>query len=326
MMPLKCLAAVFGGALALTAQLSVSAVAQETYPARPVHVIVGLGAGSSTDVTARVISQKMGQLLGQSFVVENRAGAGGNIATAFVAHAPKDGYTLLFGSVATTVNVTLMPNAGFDLVRDLAPVALLATVPNILVVHPSLGVHSLDELTALAKSRPNEILFASSGIGTSPHLSAELFNLMAGVKLAHIPYQGSSQAMTDLIAGRTSVMFSPAPTAISQLHAGTLIALASTQSKRASAAPDLPTMEELGLKGFDTGVWFGLYAPAGTPQAIIDLLSRSANEALRHEDVQRSFKSQGIDALGGTPEEFAVYIKSEIDKWARVVKAAGIKR
>ena len=316
----------FWGALALIAQLSVSAVAQETYPARPVHVIVGLGAGSSTDVTARVISQKMGQLLGQSFVVENRAGAGGNIATAFVAHAPKDGYTLLFGSVATTVNVTLMPNAGFDLVRDLAPVALLATVPNILVVHPSLGVHSLDELTALAKSRPNEILFASSGIGTSPHLSAELFNLMAGVKLAHIPYQGSSQAMTDLIAGRTSVMFSPAPTAISQLHAGTLIALASTQSKRASAAPDLPTMDELGLKGFDTGIWFGLSAPAGTPQAIIDRLSQSANEALRSEDVQRSFKSQGIDTLGGTPQEFAVYIKSEIEKWARVVKAAGIKR
>jgi tripartite-type tricarboxylate transporter receptor subunit TctC len=316
----------FWGALALIAQLSVSAVAQETYPARPVHVIVGLGAGSSTDVTARVITQKMGQILGQSFVVENRAGAGGNIATGFVAHAPRDGYKLLFGSVATTVNVTLLPNAGFDLVRDLAPVALLATVPNILVVHPSLGVHSLDQLTALAKSRPNEILFASSGIGTSPHLSAELFNLMAGVKLVHVPYQGSSQAMTDLIAGRTSVMFSPAPTAISQLHSGTLIALASTQIKRASAAPDLPTMDELGLKGFDTGVWFGLFAPAGTPQAIIDRLSRSANEALRHEDVRRAFKSQGIDALGGTPQEFAVYIKSEIDKWARVVEAAGIKR
>jgi tripartite-type tricarboxylate transporter receptor subunit TctC len=233
---------------------------------------------------------------------------------------------LLFGSVTTTVNGTLLPNAGFDLVRDLAPVALLATVPNILVVHPSLGVHSLDELRALAKSRPNEILFASSGIGTSPHLSAELFNLMAGIKLVHVPYQGSSQAMTDLIAGRTSVMFSPAPTAISQLHSGTLIALASTQIKRASAAPDLPTMDELGLKGFDTGVWFGLFAPAGTPQAIIDRLSRSANEALRHEDVRRAFKSQGIDALGGTPQEFAVYIKSEIDKWARVVEAAGIKR
>jgi tripartite-type tricarboxylate transporter receptor subunit TctC len=316
----------FWGALALIAQLSVSAVAQETYPARPVYVIVGLGAGSSTDVTARVITQKMGQILGQSFVVENRAGAGGSIATGFVAHAPRDGYKLLFGSVATTVNVTLLPNAGFDLVRDLAPVALLATVPNILVVHPSLGVHSLDELRALAKSRPNEILFASSGIGTSPHLSAELFNLMAGIKLVHVPYQGSSQAMTDLIAGRTSVMFSPAPTAISQLHSGTLIALASTQIKRASAATDLPTMDELGLKGFDTGVWFGLFAPAGTPQAIIDRLSRSANEALRHEDVRRAFKSQGIDALGGTPQEFAVYIKSEIDKWARVVEAAGIKR
>jgi tripartite-type tricarboxylate transporter receptor subunit TctC len=325
-MPLKCLAVALGGALALVAPLNVSAVAQETYPARPVHVIVGLGAGSSTDVTARVVTQKMGQILGQSFVVENRPGAGGNIASTFVGHASKDGYTLLFGSVATTVNVTLMPNAGFDLVRDLAPVALLATVPNILVVHPSLGVKSLDQLTALAKARPNEILFASSGIGTSPHLSAELFNLMAGVKLAHVPYQGSSQAMTDLISGRTSVMFSPAPTAISQVQSGNVIALASTQIKRASAAPDLPTMDELGLKGFDTGVWFGLYAPAGTPQVIIDRLSQSANEALRSEDVQRTFKTQGIDALGGTPQEFAVYIKSEIAKWARVVEAAGIKR
>ncbi len=325
-MSLKSLAFAIGGALALIGQLNVSATAQEAYPARPVHVIVGLGAGSSTDVTARVLAQKMGQILGQFFVVENRAGAGGNLATAFVAHAPKDGYTLLFGSVATTVNVTLMPNAGFDLVKDLAPVALLATVPNILVVHPSLGVKTLDQLTALAKSRPNEILFASSGIGTSPHLSAELFNLMAGVKLAHVPYQGSAQAMTDLIAGRTSVMFSPAPTAISQVQSGNVIALASTQIKRASAALDLPTMDELGLKGFDTGVWFGLYAPTGTPKAIVDQLSRSANEALRSEDVQRAFKSQGIDPLGGTPEEFAVYIKSEIDKWARVVDAAGIKR
>lgn len=323
---MKSLAFAFSGALALIAQLTLSATTQEIYPARPVHVIVGLAAGSSTDVTARVISQKMGQILGQSFLVENRPGAGGNIASGFVAHASKDGYTLLFGSVATTVNVTLLPNADFDLVRDLAPVALLATVPNILVVHPSLGVRTLDQLTALAKSRPNEILFASSGIGTSPHLSAELFNLMAGVKLAHIPYQGSAQAMTDLIAGRTSVMFSPAPTAISQVHSGNVIALASTQIKRASAAPDLPTMDELGLKGFDTGVWFGLYAPAGTPKAIVDQLSRSANEALRSEDVQRAFKTQGIDPLGGTPEEFAVYITSEIAKWARVVEAAGIKR
>jgi tripartite-type tricarboxylate transporter receptor subunit TctC len=310
----------------LMMQLVLSAAAQDSYPNRPVRLIVGLGAGSSTDVTARIVAQKMGEGLGQTFVVENRAGAGGNIATGFVAHAAADGYTLLFGSVATTVNVTLSPNPGFDFVKDLAPVALLATVPNILVVHPSLGVKSLDQLIAVARSRPNEILYASSGIGTSPHMSAELFNLMAGVKLAHVPYQGSSQAMADLITGRTSVMFTPAPTALSQMKSGNLIALASTQLTRASAAPDLPTMDELGLKGFNTGVWFGLFAPAGTPKAVIDKLARSANEAVKSEGVLAAFKTQGIDVLGSGSEEFSAYVKSEIEKWANVVRAAGMKR
>lgn len=302
------------------------ALAQDAYPNRPVRLIVGLGPGSSTDVTARVIGQKMGQALGQTFVVENRPGAGGNIATAFVAQAPTDGYTLLFGSAATTVNVTLSPNAGFDLVKDLTPVALLATVPNILVVHPSLGVKNVAELITKARSRPNEILYASSGHGTSPHLSAELFNMMAGVKLVHVPYQGSSQAMSDLVSGRTLLMFTPAPTALTQLKSSDLIPLASTQLKRAGAAPDLPTMDELGLKGFDTGVWFGLYAPAGTPKAIIDRLARAANEAVRSEDVRAAFAPQGIDSIGSTPEEFATYVRSEIDKWAKVVNEAGLKR
>jgi tripartite-type tricarboxylate transporter receptor subunit TctC len=180
---------------------------QDTYPTRPVHFVVGLAAGSSTDVTARVIANKITTLLGQQFVVENRPGASGNIATAFVASAPKDGYTLLLGSVATTINVTLLPNQGFDLVRDFQPVTLLATVPNILLVHRSLGVQNLGELITLAKAKPGEILYASSGIGTSSHLSAEMFDIMANVKMVHVPYQGSSQAMTDLIAGRTSVIF-----------------------------------------------------------------------------------------------------------------------
>ena len=184
-----------------------SAPAQEAYPSRPVRVIVGLAAGSSTDVTARIIGQKMGQALGQSFIVENRPGAGGNIATGFVAHNPPDGYTLLFGSASVTVNATLMPNAGFDLVKDLTPIVLLAGVPNILVVHPSLGVKTVDDLIAKAKSKPGEIAYASSGIGTSPHLSAELFSMMASVKLVHVPYKGSSQAMTDLMAGQTAMMF-----------------------------------------------------------------------------------------------------------------------
>jgi tripartite-type tricarboxylate transporter receptor subunit TctC len=302
-----------------------SASAQEAYPSRPVRVIVGLAAGSSTDVTARIIAQKMGQALGQTFIVENRPGAGGNLATGFVAHNPPDGYTLLFGSASVTVNATLMPNAGFDLVKDLTPIVLLAGVPNILVVHPSLGVKTVDELIAKAKSKPGEIAYASSGIGTSPHLSAELFSMMAGVKLVHVPYKGSPQAMTDLMAGQTSMMFVPAPTAVSQLKSGNLIALASTQLKRTSTVPDLPTMDELGLKGFDTGVWFGLFAPAGTPKEIVDKLAQSANAAIAAEDVRAAFAPQGIDTIGGTPEQFSVYVKSEIAKWAKVIEIAGVK-
>jgi tripartite-type tricarboxylate transporter receptor subunit TctC len=301
------------------------AAAQDAYPTRPVRVIVGLAAGSSTDVTARIVAQKMGQALGQSFVVENRAGAGGNIATAFVAHAPADGYTLLFGSASVTVNATLMPNAGFDLVKDLTPIVLLAGVPNILVVHPSLGVKTVDELIAKAKSKPGEIAYASSGIGTSPHLSAELFSMMAGVKLTHVPYKGSAQAMTDLLSGQTSMMFVPAPTAISQLKSGNLIALASSQLKRASAAPDLPTMDELGLKGFDTGVWFGLFAPAGTPKDIVDRLAKAANDVIQTDDVRAAFAPQGIDIIGGTPDAFSAYVKTEIAKWAKVIETAGVK-
>jgi tripartite-type tricarboxylate transporter receptor subunit TctC len=305
--------------------VTASALAQDSYPSRPVRLIVGLEAGSSTDVTARIVGQKMGQALGRTFVVENRPGAAGNIATGFVAHAPADGYTLLFGSAATTVNATLMPNAGFDLVKDLAPIALLAAVPNILVVHVSLGVKSMEQLIAKARSQPNEIAYASSGIGSSPHLSAELFSMMAGVKLVHVPYKGSAQAMTDLIAGRTSLMFAPAPTALSQLTSTPLIALASTQLKRASVAPDLPTMDELGLKGFNTGVWFGLFAPAGTPKAIVDQLGHAANAAVQSEEVRAAFAPQGIDVIGSTPEEFAIYVRSEIGKWAKVVDAAGLK-
>jgi tripartite-type tricarboxylate transporter receptor subunit TctC len=302
-----------------------SAFAQDTYPKRAIHLIVGLAAGSSTDVTARIVGQKMGQAFGQTIVVENRPGAAGNVATGFVARAPADGYTLLFGSAATTVNATLLPNAGFDLVKDLTPIALLASVPNILVVHPSLGVKSLKDLIAKARSRPNEIIYASSGIGSSPHLSAELFSMMAGVKLVHVPYKGSSQAITDLIAGRTSLMFAPAPTALPYLKSNTLIALGSTQLKRASAAPNLPTMDELGLKGFDTGVWFGLFAPAGTPKAIVDQLARAANEAIQSDEVRAAFAPLGIDGIGSTPDEFSSYVRTEIDKWAKVVDAAGLK-
>ena len=298
----------------------------EDYPARPVRIIVGFAAGASADITARVLAQKLGTTLGQQFVVENRAGAGSNLATEFVARAQKDGYTLLLGTVANTINATLSANLSFDFAKDLVPIALVATVPNLLVVHPSTGVANVQELIRLAKSKPGEIFFGSSGVGTSPHLSGELFNEMATVKLVHVPYQGSAQAVTDLLAGRISVMFSPASTVLPHVQEGKLKALASTQGKRAGIAPDLPTMAEAGLSSFDTGVWFGLLAPAGTPKEIVDKLNRAINEALQSNDVLAPLRAQGIDPLGGSAAEFARYIDSETKKWAAVAQSAGLKK
>jgi tripartite-type tricarboxylate transporter receptor subunit TctC len=238
--------------------------------------------------------------------------------------APKDGYTVLLATVANAVNVTLSHDLNFDFAKDLAPIALVATLPNVLVVHPSLRVKSVQELVALAKSKPGQLSFGSSGVGTSTHLAAELFNMMAGVKIVHIPYQGSPQAVADLLAGRVGVMFSPISTALPHVADGKLVALATTQLKRASAAPDLPTMAELGFKDFDCGIWFGLMGPAGTPPEIIKTLNRAANDALAADEVRTALRAQGIDALGGSPEEFANYIGTEIKKWAEVAAAAGL--
>lgn len=313
-------------AIAVLLACAAPAVAQDTYPSRPVRIIVGFGAGASADSAARIVAQKLGQLLGQQFIVENKPGAGSNIATEFVSQAPKDGYTLLMGTVANTINTTLAPQSRFDFVRDFAPVTPLVVLPNILVVHPDTGVKSVAELIALAKSKPEALSFASSGVGTSPHLSGELFNQMAGIKLVHVPYPGSGQAVTDLLANRVQVMFSPAPTVLQHVDKGALRALASSQLKRTAAAPQLPTMDEAALKGFDTGLWFGLLAPAGTPKDVIDRLSKATNEALKAPDVAEALSKQGMDILGGSPDEFAKLIASETEKWAKVVKAAGLDK
>lgn len=304
-----------------------AAAAQDSYPSQPVRLIVPLAAGSSTDVAARVVGRKIGELIDQTVIVDNRPGAGGNIAGMAVARSSADGHTLLFGSTSLTVNATLTPTPDFDLAKDLTPIALIGTVPNILLVHSSLGVKSVPELITKLRSEPGRVVFASSGVGTSPHLSAELFSMMEDVKMVHVPYKGSSLAMADLVAGRTSLMFTPAPTAIPHMKSSNLIALASTQFKRASVAPDLPTMDELGFKGFDTGVWFGLFAPAGTPQTVLDKLAKAANEAVKTPEVLEALATQGIDPLGGsTPEEFGAYVRSEIEKWAKVIKTAGVTR
>src|SRR6266481_1435540 len=304
-------AAVLSIALAATT----TAGRADDYPSRPVRVIVGFTPGASADITARIVANRMGQILNQQFVVENKPGAGSNLAADFVAHAPKDGYTLLIGTSANLTNAVITPNLGFDFVKDFAPIALATTAPIILAVHPSLGVNSVRELIALAKQKPGEIFYASTGVGAAPHLSGELFNARAGIKTVHVPYQGSPQAVTDLIAGRTSMMFSPASAVMPHIESGALKGLASAASKRPSIAPNLPTMAEAGLPDFDTSIWFGLMAPAGTPREVVDKLARAAGEALKSSELLASLHPQGFDALSGGPDDFAKTIQSEIKRW-----------
>ena len=297
----------------------------QNYPAKSVRIVVGLAPGGGTDIVARMVGQRLGTAINQQVVIDNRPGASSNIATEAVVRAPADGYTLFMGTIANTINASLYPKLNFDFARDLAPIAAVASVPNLLVVHPSLPARSVQELIRLAKAQPGQILYGSSGNGTSPHLAGELFNLMAGVKLTHIPYKGSPQAMTDLLGGRVMAMFAPASTALPHIKAGTLRALAASSAQRASAAPDLPTIAESGLPGFETSVWFGLLAPAATPRDIIERINRETARALADADVKKQFAAQGIDAMGGTPEQFAAYIREETAKWARVVHASGAK-
>jgi tripartite-type tricarboxylate transporter receptor subunit TctC len=298
----------------------------DDYPSRPLRVMVGFPAGSGADITARVVGQRLGQILGQQIVVENKVGAGSSFAAEAVARAPKDGYTLLIASIANSINALVSTKLSFDFPRDFAPILRLTTTPNILVVHPSLRVKSVQELIELAKAKPDQLSFGSSGVATGTHLAGELFKVMAGVKMVHVPYGGSPQAVTDLIAGRIQVFFSPASTVLEHVRAGTLVALASTEAKRAAVAPDLPTVSEAGLPGFESGLWFGLMAPAGTPKAIVDKLNRAGNEALKAEEVGKALTPQGLDLVGGSADDFARFLDSEMKRWSTVTEAAGLKK
>jgi tripartite-type tricarboxylate transporter receptor subunit TctC len=306
--------------------LTATAPQAQDYPARAVHIMVGFGPGTGADISARVIGQRMGQILGQQVVVENKAGAGSSLAAEFVARAPKDGYTLLMATIANPIVAVVNSNLTYDFPKDFAPVVRLTTIPNILVVHPSVGVKSVNELIALAKAKPDQLSFGSSGVATGTHLSGELLKVMAGIKMVHVPYGGSPQAVTDLLAGRIQVLFSPASTVLQHVREGKLVALASTEAKRTAIAPELPTMAEAGLPGFETGLWFGLLAPAGTPKAAIDTLNRAGNEALKAEDVSKVLSPQGIDLVGGSADDFARYLDSEMKRWASVAAAAGLKK
>jgi len=294
--------------------------ADETYPTRPIRLIVGFAAGSSGDVAARIVSHKLGDLLGQTVIVENRPGASSMIATDYVARSAKDGYTLLFATIAATINTTLMPSKGANFEKDMAPIVLVGSIPNILVVNPNLGVNTVKELIALAKQKPDELLYGASGLGSGPHLATELFKQMAGIKMTGVLYPGSGQTVMDLISGRIQVMFSPASTVLAFIKDGRVRALATTESKRTNAAPELPTISEAALPGYDAGLWFGILGPAGMPKPIIDKISNAANSALKDPDVLKQLTTQGLDARGGSPEEFALFIKNETDRWARVIR------
>jgi tripartite-type tricarboxylate transporter receptor subunit TctC len=313
-------------ALALLFVLSAAALAQEHYPSRPVRIVVGFGPGSAADLTARVLAQRLSLTMGQQFFVENKPGGGSTVAAEQVARGPKDGTTLFVGTVANVINAVLQPDLAFDFARDFAPIVYATSSPNILVVHPSTGVSNVRELIVLLKANPEKIFYGSSGVGTSPHLSGELFNMMAGTRMVHVPYSGSAQAVTDLIAGRTQVMFSPASSVLQYVASGQLKALASSELQRASAAPDLPTVAESGLPGFDTSVWFGLVAPAGTPPDIVGQLSAAINDALGDAEVIKQLHTAGLDIKGGTSQDFGAFIAAEAKKWNDVVTVAGLRK
>jgi len=302
-----------------------AALAQSAYPTRPVKIICGFPAGTSLDIVTRIYAQKLEERLGQTFVVENRGGASGNLATEAVMRSEADGYTLLSAGITQAISMSLFKKVNFDILKDFEPIGFLGSAPNILVVNVGLGVKSVPELVALAKSRPGELTYGTAGVGTAPHMSGELFNLMTGAKLAHVPYRGTNQAIIDLIGGRLSLMFSPAPTIVPHLKDPNLKFLATTSARRSSLVPDLPPLAEAGLPGFDTSLWYAMWAPKGTPQAIVKAINTALVRATETDEVKRQLAVNGADPMTASAEEFEAYVREEVKKWAKVVEFSGIK-
>jgi len=314
--------------IAIVASIAAShftaAFAQDPYPTRPIRMIVGFAPGGGTDLTARPVAQKMSELLKQQVIVENRPGAAGNIATEQVARAAPDGYTILMGTIAAlAINPSLYGNLKFDPEVDFAPVIQVVDATNVLAVHPSVQAGTVKELIALAKQR--SLSAGSSGIGATGHLAIELFNVMAGVKLVHVPYKGGGPAMTDLVGGQVQLIFATTASAIPQIKAGRIKGIAVTTAKRSALMPELPTISEAGLAGFDANNWYGIVVPAKTPRAIIDQLNAEVTKILHMPDVKATLFNQGLDPAPGTPEQFGAYIRSERVKWAKVIKESGAK-
>jgi tripartite-type tricarboxylate transporter receptor subunit TctC len=313
--------------LVTTALFAIATCASaQNYPTKPIRLVVPFPPGGTTDILAREVGERLGVALGQPVVIDNRPGAGGNIGAELVAKSAPDGYTLLMATVGThAINASLYSKMPYDHIKDFAPVVLVAGVPNVLEVTPSLPVHSVADLIKLAKEKPGQLNFASSGNGTSIHLSGELFKTMAGVSMTHIPYKGSAPALADLVSGQVQLMFDNLPSSLPQIKAGKLRAIAVTSAQRAPALPDVPTIAESGLPGYEASSWFGIVAPAGTPPAVINRINAEVDQWLRAPETNDKLLAQGAIAAGGTPEQFAAHIRSETDKWARVVKASGAK-
>jgi tripartite-type tricarboxylate transporter receptor subunit TctC len=311
-------------AIALLALAFSGGALAQTYPAKPVRVVIPFPPGGAIDWTARVVAAKMGDQLGVQFVIDNRAGAGGVIAAELVSKAPADGYTLMQGTASNAITTALNPKAP-DFGKEFAPVGLLGSSIFILVVHPSVPVKTVKELVAFAKARPGQLEYASAGNGTTNHLTMELFKSMAGVDIVHVPYKGGAPAMLDQIAGRVALGFSNTTVSTPHIRSGRLIALGVSGGKRSAAVPDIPTVAEAGVKGFDAITWYGLVAPVGTPGPVIDKLNAEINRALKLPDIREKYAADGIDIGGGTPQEFGTLIRTDIAKWSKVIKAAGIK-
>ena len=313
--------ALAGGALLLGA--SVLSASAADFPTKPVRLVIGFAPGGGTDTTARALSNKLSASLGQQVVVDNRPGHSGTIAADIVSKATPDGHTVLLGTIALVVNPSLTEKMPFDTLKDLAPVTQAADSTNILVVHPSVPAKSVKELIALAKAKP--LNAGSSGVGGTGHLAVELFNLQAGTKITHVPYKGGGPAMVDLLAGNIQLIFATAASSIGHIKAGKVRAIAVSTAKRSALVPDLPTVAEAGLPGYEANNWNGFFVPAKTPRPIINRLNKEIAAALNAPDIKEFLFKQGLDAAPNTPEQFAAYMKSEMAKWAKVIKAAGIK-
>ena len=312
-------------AIATVMAVAAPSVQAQGYPSRPLRIVVPSSAGSGADFSARLIAQPLGERLGQQLVIENRAGAATMIGTELVAKAAPDGYTLLLGVGTLATASSMYKKVPYDAQRDFAPITKLATVANVLAVHPSLPARSVKELVALAKARPGEIAFASSGTGTNPHLSMELFLYLTGTRMLHVPYKGPAPGLIDLLAGRVSVMSTSITASIPHMRSGRLRALGVTTAKRAAALPDVPTVAEAGVAGYEAVQWWALLAPVGTPADIIARLHRDAVSVLNQNDIRERFVREGMDVVAGSPQDFAAVLRADTEKWAKIVRAAGIQ-